>query len=53
MGIINRSNIRTEVGVDLNRNFGYMFDVKGSKGSSTNPCAEDYRGEYEFSEPET
>ncbi|XP_067936580.1 carboxypeptidase B-like [Watersipora subatra] len=37
-------------GVDLNRNFGYMF---GGSGTSTNPCSEIYRGPNAFSEPES
>ena len=40
------------MGVDLNRNYGYMFGATDI-GSSPNPCAEDYRGPYAFSEPET
>ncbi|CDW88577.1 zinc carboxypeptidase family [Stylonychia lemnae] len=41
-----------QVGVDLNRNYAYKFSYKDS-GSSSNPCAEDYRGPSAFSEPET
>lgn len=41
-----------DIGVDLNRNYGYGWDVPGD-GSSTNPCQEDYRGPAPFSEPET
>lgn len=37
-------------GVDLNRNFGYEW---GGTGSSSNPCADNYRGRGPFSEPET
>ena len=40
------------MGVDLNRNYGYKFGVTET-GSSRDPCAEDYRGPYAFSEPET
>ncbi|XP_028026318.1 zinc carboxypeptidase-like [Bombyx mandarina] len=36
-------------GVDLNRNFDVFWGI----WSSSNPCAEDYRGPYAFSEPET
>ena len=39
-------------GVDLNRNYSFMFGLNET-GSSSNPCEEDYRGEYAFSEPET
>ena len=39
-------------GVDLNRNYDFMFG-KDEKGSSSNPCEEDYRGAHAFSEPET
>lgn len=38
-------------GVDLNRNYGVAWDKPG--GSSPDPCAENYRGEEPFSEPET
>ena len=41
-----------DIGIDLNRNYGYFF-AKDNKGSSANPCEEDYRGESAFSEPET
>ena len=40
------------LGVDLNRNYDYFFG-ESKKGSSGNPCSEEYRGEYPFSEPET
>ena len=40
-----------ETGVDLNRNYGVAWDKPG--GSSEDPCAENYRGEAPFSEPET
>ena len=40
------------IGVDLNRNYDFFFGYKND-GSSGNPCREDYRGEYPFSEPET
>ena len=39
-------------GVDLNRNYGFKFGLD-NKGSSNDPCAEDYRGEHPFSENET
>ena len=42
----------TNRGVDLNRNFGYGWGANDT-GSSPNPCATTYRGESEFSEPET
>ncbi len=38
------------LGVDLNRNFGYGF---AGIGSSPQPCDEEYRGPNAFSEPET
>jgi len=38
-------------GVDLNRNFPFRWDAPG--GSSTNKCAQTYRGESPASEPET
>jgi murein tripeptide amidase MpaA len=39
------------IGVDLNRNWGYMFGVDGS--TSDNPASEVYHGPYPFSENET
>ena len=54
----NRREIKTkkcreeDFGVDLNRNYDYDFG-KDNEGSSNDPCQEDYRGEYAFSEPET
>lgn len=39
-------------GVDLNRNYEFKFAFD-NEGSSPNPCAEDYRGQTAFSEPET
>lgn len=39
-------------GIDLNRNWGYMFGYD-DYGSSPNPYAETYRGSGPFSEPET
>ena len=41
-----------DIGIDLNRNYDFFF-AKDNTGSSGNPCQEDYRGEYPFSEPET
>lgn len=41
-----------ENGVDLNRNYDVCFS-RDSVGSSTDICAEDYRGPTAFSEPET
>jgi len=40
----------TAMGVDLNRNYGYMW---GGAGSSNFPGSETYRGTAAFSEPET
>ncbi|MFL2983485.1 MAG: M14 family zinc carboxypeptidase [Candidatus Neomarinimicrobiota bacterium] len=42
----------TNRGVDLNRNYGYGWGADDT-GSSPNPCSTTYRGESEFSEPET
>ena len=42
----------TNRGVDLNRNYSYGWGSDNS-GSSPNPCSTTYRGESEFSEPET
>ncbi len=39
-------------GVDLNRNYDFKFG-SDDLGSSSDPCEEDYRGEFAFSEPET
>lgn len=39
-------------GVDLNRNYDMKFGLD-EKGSSSDPCSEDYRGARPFSEPET
>ena len=39
-------------GVDLNRNYSFMFGTN-EEGSSSDPCEEDYRGTAPFSEPET
>jgi len=40
-------------GVDLNRNFGFSFNVTGGQGSSNNQCDITYRGPSGSSEPET
>jgi len=40
------------IGVDLNRNYGFMFGVDDI-GSSPDPCDLAYRGPFAFSEPET
>ncbi len=50
-----RKNMRYDgnsLGVDLNRNFGYMWGYDDI-GSSPNPTSETYRGPGPFSEPET
>jgi len=39
-------------GVDLNRNYGYLWGYD-DQGSSPNPTSDVYRGEAPFSEPET
>jgi hypothetical protein len=39
-------------GIDLNRNFGYMWGYD-NLGSSPDPCDETYRGASAFSEPES
>ncbi|KAH6633956.1 carboxypeptidase [Chaetomium sp. MPI-SDFR-AT-0129] len=39
------------LGHDINRNWPYKWDVSG--GASTNPCAEDFKGESEGDAPET
>ena len=41
-----------EKGVDLNRNYDLAFGMN-EEGSSSNPCADDYRGIKAFSEPAT
>ncbi|MGE0549490.1 MAG: M14 metallopeptidase family protein [Kofleriaceae bacterium] len=45
-----RKNRHGRHGVDLNRNFSVAW---GGRGSSKNERAENYHGEYAFSEPET
>lgn len=47
-----RDNGGGEYGVDLNRNYGYMW-AYDDVGSSPAPAAETYRGTAAFSEPET
>ncbi len=42
----------TNRGVDINRNYGFGWGANNT-GSSPNPCSTTYRGESEFSEPET
>ncbi len=39
-----------EIGIDLNRQFGYMW---GGPGSSANPHSDTYRGEYPFQATES
>lgn len=47
----NRRNNGGSFGVDLNRNFGYMWGYDNN-GSSPDPTSETYRGPFAFSEPE-
>jgi len=47
----NRRNSGTCYGIDLNRNFGYMWGYDDI-GSSPDPCDQTYRGTAAFSEPE-
>lgn len=55
-GGMHRKNCRqtgaSNYGIDLNRNFGYMWGYDNT-GSSPNIEAENYRGTAAFSEPET
>lgn len=46
-----RNNGDGTFGVDLNRNFGYMWGYDNT-GSSPTPGSETYRGPFAFSEPE-
>lgn len=46
-----RKNVRDGYGVDINRNYPYRWGQ--CNGSSGNHNKQDYRGEYEGSEPET
>ncbi len=48
----NRRNNGGSYGVDLNRNFGYMWGYNNT-GSSGTPSSDTYRGPSAFSEPET
>ncbi|UCG52452.1 MAG: immune inhibitor A [Candidatus Latescibacterota bacterium] len=47
-----RDNGDGSIGVDLNRNYGYMWGYD-DVGSSPNPISDVYRGTGPFSEPET
>ncbi|BDQ03105.1 M14 family zinc carboxypeptidase [Ignavibacterium sp.] len=47
-----RNNGDGSYGVDLNRNFGYMWGYDNN-GSSPTPSSETYRGPFAFSEPES
>ncbi len=47
-----RLNSDNSYGVDLNRNYGYMWGIDNI-GSSPTPSAQTYRGTAPFSEPET
>ncbi len=47
-----RDNGGGNIGVDLNRNFGYKWGYDNT-GSSPDPASETYRGTAPFSEPET
>jgi carboxypeptidase T len=47
-----RANTDGSFGVDLNRNYGYMWGAD-DVGSSPSPLSETYRGPAAFSEPET
>ncbi|MEW6456134.1 MAG: M14 family metallopeptidase [Acidobacteriota bacterium] len=47
-----RDNGNGTFGVDLNRNYGYMWGID-DKGSSPSTYSQVYRGKYPFSEPET
>lgn len=46
-----RLNAGGSIGVDLNRNYGYMWGYDNN-GSSPNPSSDTYRGTAAFSEPE-
>ena len=46
-----RANSNGTFGVDLNRNYGYMWG--SNVGSSPSPSSDTYRGTARFSEPET
>lgn len=47
----NRRNTGSAYGIDLNRNYGYMWGIDDI-GSSPDPNEETYRGSAAFSEPE-
>lgn len=47
-----RDNGNGNYGVDINRNYGYMWGIDNN-GSSPNPASDVYRGSSAFSEPET
>eukprot|EP01017_Pseudomicrothorax_dubius_P036258 TRINITY_DN5174_c0_g1_i11.p2 TRINITY_DN5174_c0_g1~~TRINITY_DN5174_c0_g1_i11.p2 ORF type:complete len:217 (+),score=42.33 TRINITY_DN5174_c0_g1_i11:520-1170(+) len=47
-----RSTVDSCIGVDLNRNYGFKFGID-DEGGSSDPCREEYRGPYAFSELET
>lgn len=47
-----RANADGSFGVDLNRNYGYMWGLD-DEGSSPSPLSEVFRGTAAFSEPET
>jgi carboxypeptidase T len=47
-----RANSDGSFGVDLNRNYGYMWGTDNA-GSSSTPSSDVYRGTAAFSEPET
>lgn len=42
----------SDKGVDINRNYDFKFALN-EDGSNSDPCADDYRGNKAFSEPET
>jgi carboxypeptidase T len=48
----NTHPFKTGVGVDLNRNFPFKWDLEGN-GATTDPASETYKGESPASEPET
>ena len=48
----NNNNSNNWDGIDLNRNYSYMWGYD-DQGSSPNPCYQTYRGASSFSEPET
>lgn len=47
-----RLNVGGSYGIDINRNYGYMWGYDDT-GSSPDPTAETFRGTAPFSEPET